>query len=123
MESKWSCKLTRKAEADLDSILRYLAVELANPNAAAAFADKLQAAMEEARTFPESGSLVINEYLPNTGVRKKSNWQLSHVLPARPGGRNGFCIADRLRQTKHRRNPSVYRRLIQIKTNRHSDSL
>ena len=71
MESKWSCKLTRNAEADLDSILRYLAVELANPNAAAAFADKLQAAMEEARTFPESGSLVINEYLPNTGVRKK----------------------------------------------------
>lgn len=33
--------------------------------------DKLQGAIEEARSFPESGSLIIYEFIPNTEVRKK----------------------------------------------------
>ena len=71
MESKWGYQLTQKADADLDDIVGYIAVELANPTAASDFADKLQGAIEEARSFPESGSLVINEFVPNTEVRKK----------------------------------------------------
>lgn len=71
MESKWGYRLTEKADADLDDIVRYIAVELANPKAASDFVDKLQSAIEEARSFPESGSLVVNEYLPDTEVRKK----------------------------------------------------
>ena len=71
MASEWGCLLTQKAEADLDSITEYIAVELANPKAASDFVDKLQMAIDETRSFPESGSLVINEYLPDTRVRKK----------------------------------------------------
>lgn len=71
MESKWDYRLTEKADADLDDVVQYIAVELANPKAASDFVDKLQSAIEEARSFPESGSLVINEYLPDTEVRKK----------------------------------------------------
>ena len=71
MESEWDYRLTEKADADLDDVVQYIAVELANPKAASDFVDKLQSAIEEARSFPESGSLVINEYLPDTEVRKK----------------------------------------------------
>ena len=71
MESKWGYQLTQKAVADLDDIVEYIAVELANPTAASDFVDKLQGAIEEARFFPESGSLVINEFIPNAEVRKK----------------------------------------------------
>lgn len=71
MESKWGYQLTQKADADLDDIVEYIAVELANPKAASDFVDKLQGAIEEARSFPESGSLVVNGFVPNTEVRKK----------------------------------------------------
>lgn len=71
MESKWGYQLTQKADADLDDIVGYIAVELANPKAASDFVDKLQGVIEEARSFPESGSLVVNEFAPNTEVRKK----------------------------------------------------
>lgn len=71
MGSKWGYQLTQKADADLDGIAGYIAVELANPTAASDFMDKLQAAIEEARSFPESGSLVINEFVPNAELRKK----------------------------------------------------
>jgi len=71
MESKWGYQLTQKAGADLDDIVGYIAVELANPKAASDFVDKLQGAIEEARSFPESGFPVVNEFAPNTEVRKK----------------------------------------------------
>lgn len=71
MASKFGCRFTEKAEADLDQILGYIAVELANPKAASDFADGLQSAIEEARTFPESGLPVENEFLANNAVRKK----------------------------------------------------
>lgn len=71
MESKWGYQLTQKAEADLDDIVGYIAVKLANPKAVADFMDKLQEAIKEALAFPESGSLVSNEYLLITEVRKK----------------------------------------------------
>lgn len=71
MESKWGYRLTQKADADLDDIVGYIAVELANPKAASDFMDKLQGAIEEVRSFPESGSLVSNEFVPNMEIRKK----------------------------------------------------
>jgi toxin-antitoxin system, toxin component, relE family len=71
MESKWGYQLTKKADADLDNIVEYIAVELANPEAASHFMDKLQGVIEETRSFPESGSLVNNEFIPDTEVRKK----------------------------------------------------
>lgn len=71
MESKWKYRLTQKAEADVDGIVGYIAVELSNPKTASDFLDKLQEAVEETRSFPESGSRGANEYLPGTGARKK----------------------------------------------------
>lgn len=76
MESKWGYQLTQKADADLDDIMGYIAVELANPTAASDFVDKLQGAIEEARSFPESGSLVISEFIPNTEVRKSRIFEI-----------------------------------------------
>ncbi|WP_353885856.1 type II toxin-antitoxin system RelE/ParE family toxin [uncultured Holdemanella sp.] len=40
-----------------------MTVDLANPQAASDFVDKLQDIIEEARAFPESCSLVDNEFL------------------------------------------------------------
>lgn len=71
MGSKFQYRLSWKAEADLDDIVSYIAVELSNPQAASDFVDRLQSAVDEARSFPESGSPVNNEYLSNTEVRKK----------------------------------------------------
>ncbi len=71
MESKWGYQLTQKANAELDDIVGYIAVELANPRAASDFVDRLQRVIEEARSFPESGSPVVNEFIPDMEVRKK----------------------------------------------------
>lgn len=71
MESKFKYQLTQKSEADLDGIVSYIALELSNPQAATDFVNHLQESIEEARSFPESGSPVVNEYLPSTEVRKK----------------------------------------------------
>lgn len=71
MESKFKYQLSQKAEADLDEIVSYIALELSNPQAASDFVDRLQKSIEEVRVFPESGSPVVNEYLINTEARKK----------------------------------------------------
>ena len=71
MVSKFGYRLTKRAESDLDGIVSYIAVFHANPQAASDFVDKLQDNIEEARAFPESGSLVHNEFLQLESVRKK----------------------------------------------------
>ena len=71
MVSKFGYRLTKRAESDLDRIVSYIAVFLANPQAASDFVDKLQDNIEEARAFLESGSLVHNEFLQLESVRKK----------------------------------------------------
>ena len=71
MESRFGVRLTQKAEADLDDIVSYVAVELSNPKAATDFVDELQMAIESVRSFPDSGLRAVNEYLPAMEVRKK----------------------------------------------------
>ena len=71
MASKFRYRLTKRAESDLDGIVSYIAVELTNPQAASDFVDKLQDNIEEAIVFPESGSLVDNEFLQVENARKK----------------------------------------------------
>ena len=71
MASKFGSRLTKRAESDLDGIVSYITVDLANPQAASDFVDKLQDTIEEARAFPESGSIVHNEFLQIENVRKK----------------------------------------------------
>ena len=69
--SEFGYRLTQKAESDLDGIVSYIAVELSNPPAASDFVNKLQENIEEARNFPESGSLIYNDFLQAENVRKK----------------------------------------------------
>lgn len=71
MASKFGYRLTKRAESDLDGIVSYIAVELANPQAASDFVDKLKDNIDEARAFPESGSPVDNEFLQVENLRKK----------------------------------------------------
>lgn len=71
MASKFGYQLTKRAESDLDGIVSYMTVELANPQAASDFVDKLKDNIDEARAFPESGSLVDNEFLQVENLRKK----------------------------------------------------
>lgn len=71
MASKFGYQQTKRAESDLDGIVSYMAVELANPQAASDFVDKLKDNIDEARAFPESGSLVDNEFLQVENLRKK----------------------------------------------------
>ena len=71
MASKFGYRLTKRAKSDLDGIVSYIAIDLANPQAATDFVDKLQDNIEEARVFPESGSLVDNEFLQLENVRRK----------------------------------------------------
>lgn len=71
MASKFGYRLTKRAESDLDGIVSYIAIDLANPQAASDFVDKLKDNIDEARVFPESGSLVDNEFLQVENLRKK----------------------------------------------------
>ena len=71
MASKFGYRLTKRAESDLDGIVSYISVVLANPQATSDFVDKLQDNIEETRAFPESGSLVDNEFLQVENLRKK----------------------------------------------------
>lgn len=71
MASKFGYRLTKRAESDLDGIVSYIAIDLANPQAASDFVDKLLYNIEETRVFPENGSLVDNEFLQLENVRKK----------------------------------------------------
>ena len=71
MASKFGYWLTKRAKSDLDGIVSYITVVLANPQAASDFVDKLQDTIEEVRAFSESGSLVDNEFLQIENVRKK----------------------------------------------------
>ena len=52
-------------------IVDYLAGDLANPTAAASFKKSLMECLDTLRMFPQSGSLVQNGYVPQTGIREK----------------------------------------------------
>lgn len=71
MAYEFSYKLTTRAGADLDGIVSYIAVQIENTQAATDFLNRLQDAIQEACSLPESGSLVANEYFPHTDIRKK----------------------------------------------------
>lgn len=45
MASKFGYRLTKRAESDLDGIVSYVTVDLANPQGVSDFVDKLQKAI------------------------------------------------------------------------------
>ena len=72
MTSKFGYRMTGKAKSDLEEIISYIAIELANTQAASDFMDKVQDKIEEIRAFPNTGVLVRNEFLQEKNVRRKS---------------------------------------------------
>lgn len=70
MEFEYSYQFTEKASEDLDEILHYISNELDNPVATQNFIKKIFEQIDVVRTFPDSGSLVINEFLSDKSIRK-----------------------------------------------------
>ncbi len=62
---------TEKARMDLNKILNYITVDLANSLATQKFMLKLDEVIEEICLFPKSGKWVENKYLPSNIIRKK----------------------------------------------------
>ena len=71
MESKYTYQITHKAKADLDGIVSYIAIDLSNKEAAAKLLQMIQQAIESICSFPLSGAVLINDFLPNVNIRKK----------------------------------------------------
>ena len=71
MGSKYSYLFSAKAEADLDGIVRYIALTLSNPAAASDFIDRLLAVIDDTCLFPQSGMPAATEFIPDMGIRKK----------------------------------------------------
>ena len=70
MECKYSYRFTERAEQDFDEILRYMSVDLVNPIAAQNLGKKVFEKIDIVRAFPDSGTLVDNEFLADKMVRK-----------------------------------------------------
>ncbi len=70
MASKYSYRFTNKAVQDLDDILHYISVDLANPIAAQNLGKMIFEKIDTVRSFPESGAPIDNEFLTDKEVRK-----------------------------------------------------
>ena len=70
MDCKYSYRFTRKAEKDLDDILQYISIELANPLAAQKLGRNIFEKIDTICIFPETGAPVDNEFLADKLVRK-----------------------------------------------------
>ncbi len=68
--AKYDYSLTEVAESDIGDVFEYIAVDLANPGAASAFADELEEKLDELCAAPKSGSRVENEYIKRDDVRR-----------------------------------------------------
>lgn len=63
MEYKYSYSFTEKAVNDLESILKYISVDLLNPKAAQNLGRSLFRKIDYLRLFPESGIPVNNIFV------------------------------------------------------------
>lgn len=86
--------ITEKAENDLDEISKYIAVDLANPDAATAFVEQLLRIIDEICLFPESGALVDNIFIQNKIIRHKviGNYNMYYL----PEKENRICYVLRI---------------------------
>lgn len=61
--------LSERANADIRAAIRYIAVELRNPQAAGVLLDKFDDAIQSLDTMPERVALVSDDYLASRGFR------------------------------------------------------
>ena len=67
---QYSYVLTETALNDLDETYEYIAVDLANPDAAGDFADELEETLTEICKTPRTGRPVTNPYLKRNDIRR-----------------------------------------------------
>lgn len=70
LENKYSLKITRNAYNDLSSIFSYISEELKNDTAALEHIDEIGKAIQRLKAYPESGSYVSHNNLPQKRYRK-----------------------------------------------------
>ena len=70
MASKLSLKIFPLAQADMEGIFAYIAVELKNPTAAIKQIDDFENAFDNICAFPESCPLIDNEFVNDKSLRK-----------------------------------------------------
>ncbi len=70
METKYGLVVYPKAAEDIESIFRYISVELENPTAAGKFIDKFYTKLENIRYFPKSMPQISNVAVKNKNLRK-----------------------------------------------------
>jgi len=61
-----------EAENDLERIIRYLAVDLRNPQAATALADKIESCLDDLSTMPSKYSFCKDTFLRTMGYHRAS---------------------------------------------------
>ena len=59
-----------EAEADLDRIVRYIAIDLGNPSAATAFVDKVEKRLADLETMPGKFSFCKDDFLRAMGYHR-----------------------------------------------------
>ncbi len=67
---KYDYVLTELAESDIDDVFEYIALDLANPDAASDFADELEEKLNELCKTQKNGHLVENEFLKRDDIRR-----------------------------------------------------
>ena len=70
MDSDYSFQFTEKALSDLDGIVDYLVNTLGQLPAAQRIVDKIEQEIHAVCRHPESGTIVINEYIRRSDIRK-----------------------------------------------------
>ena len=67
---EYEFELTEKANNDIEGILYYLSKELMTPKSATLFMDALMKGFNRICTFPESGEVLDNIFIPTDLIRK-----------------------------------------------------
>ncbi len=67
---EYEFELTEKANNDIEGILYYLSKELMTPQSATHFMDVLMKGFNRICTFPESGEVLDNKFVPTDMIRK-----------------------------------------------------
>ena len=67
---EYEFELTEKANTDIKGILYYLSKELMTPQSATLFMDALMKGFNQICTFPESGEVLDNKFVPTDMIRR-----------------------------------------------------
>ena len=67
---EYEFELAEKANNDIEGILYYLSKELKTPKSATLFMDALMKGFNQICTFPESGEVLDNKFVPTDMIRR-----------------------------------------------------